>query len=565
MEPKINAQVHSSAEVDDGATIGPGVTIWHCTHIRSKAIIGAGTSIGQCCYVEGIIGENCKIQNAVNIYEGVTIGNEVFIGPSVTFTNDLHPRATGAWTITPTVVEDGASIGAGAVIVCGVRIGAGAMVAAGAVVTKDVPARSTVKGVPAVVQKKAEDMPITEVITILREYGKNRSPQYNAKKWALAAAALKHMESCEYDVFAALYDGVVSLLWQQMDDFVETQKRIYQEFILPAVKMIPAQPLAGGKETAWVILHAGIGVYAPYKHVRGFLEGQEPCFIYVCGVCADHDELTGLGHTVRVITGSPAQQLATIRAFCIRDQIGCLIADIYRALPLALFATRTAPLQLYLSPGFQMLPADYVLLPETQKQIAPNCIRMPSPIMAKHLYQNKGVHKKFSKVFGCLSRFEKMSEEYLTTVIELLDAVPGSVFRAYGQGVLKVNDSRFENMGVCDPHMVLPTIDVYLDTFPTCGGVSVWEAMAHETPVVTLDHESMSSWNAFKPCVARTKAEYVATAKQMMRDRALRENIAAEGKKMTKRFTNCKEAGRILDQFIDEKMNRPVLGRAVND
>ncbi|HOK27926.1 MAG TPA: acyltransferase, partial [Methanomassiliicoccaceae archaeon] len=95
------------------------------------------------------IGDRCKVEAFAFIPTGVTIGNEVFIGPHVCFTNDLHPRAVGDWEITPTVVKDGASIGAGSVIVCGVTIGEGAMVGAGSVVTRDVPDGATVVGNPA--------------------------------------------------------------------------------------------------------------------------------------------------------------------------------------------------------------------------------------------------------------------------------------------------------------------------------------------------------------------------------------------------------------------------------
>ena len=121
-----------------------------------------GCKIGKDCKVAAyaevqrgvIIGDRCKIEAFAFIPSGVTIEDEVFIGPHAVFTNDLHPRATGDWEVTPTNVRKGASIGAGAVIVCGVNIGEGAMVGAGAVVTKDVPPRSVVVGNPARVVKK---------------------------------------------------------------------------------------------------------------------------------------------------------------------------------------------------------------------------------------------------------------------------------------------------------------------------------------------------------------------------------------------------------------------------
>jgi acetyltransferase-like isoleucine patch superfamily enzyme len=106
-----------------------------------------------------VIGDRCKIEAFAFIPSGVTIEDEVFVGPRATFTNDLHPRAVGDWSITPTVVKKGASIGAGAIIVCGVTIGEGAMVGAGAVVTKDVPPGATVIGNPARTIKRSDAGP----------------------------------------------------------------------------------------------------------------------------------------------------------------------------------------------------------------------------------------------------------------------------------------------------------------------------------------------------------------------------------------------------------------------
>jgi UDP-2-acetamido-3-amino-2,3-dideoxy-glucuronate N-acetyltransferase len=144
--------VHPSADVEDGATVGPGTKIWHLVHVRSLARIGAGCTLGRNVYVDTnvTIGDLVKIQNNVSVYQGVTLEDEVFVGPSAVFTNDLHPRArTRDWKITPTLVRTGASIGANATIICGVTIGEYAMVAAGSVVTRDVPPHQLVAGNPA--------------------------------------------------------------------------------------------------------------------------------------------------------------------------------------------------------------------------------------------------------------------------------------------------------------------------------------------------------------------------------------------------------------------------------
>jgi|tagenome__1003787_1003787.scaffolds.fasta_scaffold20772797_2 UDP-2-acetamido-3-amino-2,3-dideoxy-glucuronate N-acetyltransferase len=146
------AFVHPSADVEDGAQIGPGTKVWHIAHIRSSATIGADCVIGRNVYVDAnaVVGSRVKIQNNVSVYQGVTIEDDVFVGPCAVFTNDLRPRAHNAdWKITPTLVRRGASIGANATLVCGIEVGEHAMIAAGSVVTKDVQPYQLVAGNPA--------------------------------------------------------------------------------------------------------------------------------------------------------------------------------------------------------------------------------------------------------------------------------------------------------------------------------------------------------------------------------------------------------------------------------
>ena len=147
--------VHPSSYVDDDAVIGEGTKIWHFSHVQSGARIGRGCMLGQNVNIGPgvVIGDHVKIQNNVSVYEGVKLEDYVFCGPSAVFTNTPVPRGkypiAGAAQYKPTLVKEGASLGANCTVVCGHTIGRHAFVAAGAVVTKDVPDFALVMGNPA--------------------------------------------------------------------------------------------------------------------------------------------------------------------------------------------------------------------------------------------------------------------------------------------------------------------------------------------------------------------------------------------------------------------------------
>jgi len=144
---------HETAVIDDGALIGDGTKIWHFSHIMSGSKIGEGCNLGQNVLVSSgvALGRNVKVQNNVSIYTGVICEDDVFLGPSMVFTNIKNPRSAvvrkGQYE--RTLVKKGASIGANATIICGVTIGEYAFVGAGAVVTKDVPPYALLVGNPA--------------------------------------------------------------------------------------------------------------------------------------------------------------------------------------------------------------------------------------------------------------------------------------------------------------------------------------------------------------------------------------------------------------------------------
>ena len=144
---------HPTAVIDEGCTIGSGTKIWHFSHIMPNCIIGDNCNIGQNVVIspEVVLGKNVKVQNNVSIYTGVQCEDDVFLGPSMVFTNVTNPRSAvnrrGQYE--KTIVMRGASIGANATVVCGHNIGRFAFIGAGAVVTKHVPDYALVIGNPA--------------------------------------------------------------------------------------------------------------------------------------------------------------------------------------------------------------------------------------------------------------------------------------------------------------------------------------------------------------------------------------------------------------------------------
>jgi len=173
--------VHPTAIVEEGADVGEATRVWHHAHVRSGAKVGSGSVLGKNVFVDAgaVVGARNKIQNNVSVYSGVRLGDDVFVGPAATFTNDLVPRAFNtSWAVTETIVDRGASIGANSTIVCGNRLGAYCMVAAGATVTTDVQPHELVAGIPArhrgwvctcgVVVSREEDSPADLLCAVCR-------------------------------------------------------------------------------------------------------------------------------------------------------------------------------------------------------------------------------------------------------------------------------------------------------------------------------------------------------------------------------------------------------------
>ena len=148
-----NIFIHETAIVDDGAQIGNGTKIWHFCHVMGTAQIGENCVLGQNVFVgnKAVLGNNVKVQNNVSVYEGVVCEDDVFLGPSMVFTNVVNPRSAvnRRKEFKKTLVKKSATIGANATIVCGTTLGEYCFIGAGAVITKDVKPFALMVGIPA--------------------------------------------------------------------------------------------------------------------------------------------------------------------------------------------------------------------------------------------------------------------------------------------------------------------------------------------------------------------------------------------------------------------------------
>ncbi|GET27037.1 acyltransferase [Prolixibacter sp. NT017] len=143
---------HSTAVIDDDCVIGEGTKIWHFSHVMSNSKLGEKCNLGQNVVISPnvVLGNNVKVQNNVSVYTGVICEDDVFLGPSMVFTNVINPRSfiNRKDEFRQTIVRKGATIGANSTIICGIEIGEFALIGAGAVVTKDVPAYALIVGNP---------------------------------------------------------------------------------------------------------------------------------------------------------------------------------------------------------------------------------------------------------------------------------------------------------------------------------------------------------------------------------------------------------------------------------
>jgi UDP-2-acetamido-3-amino-2,3-dideoxy-glucuronate N-acetyltransferase len=146
----VTVQIHPLG-LCESTSVGTGTRVWAFAHVMDGAVLGRDCNVGDHAFVEtgAVVGDRVTIKNAVLLWDGVTVEDDVFLGPAVVFTNHLRPRSRAPFTVVPTLVRQGATLGAAATVVCGIVVGAFSFVAAGAVLTRSVPDHAFMAGSPA--------------------------------------------------------------------------------------------------------------------------------------------------------------------------------------------------------------------------------------------------------------------------------------------------------------------------------------------------------------------------------------------------------------------------------
>ena len=600
-----SAKVHPDAQIGQNCKIGP-----YCV-IGPNVMIGDNNEFIASCYIgtpgqyrdresKGgvVIGEGNRFHEGVTVHaamgrwQNTRVGNDGYFMTNAHIAHDctIEDGVTMCNNATlggETHIMKGATLGFGAIVHQGQTIGAYSMLGMGAVVPKGVDIepgekyagnpvkhigrnthalkkhniRSTAEESARFAQsrpKKRDIGKLQKAVEQLQGYMQTRDRGYQARRYDIVRDVLPDIGFLAENDAALIYNMAFSLLWQQHEDFQADQIFI-RELLIDSVTggKMPEKGEAKGK-IGWLVNHAALGTYAPWKHVYAYLSGMAPCDILIHGNVRkkEAEALMAMGHNIAHFKGTPEETTDAVRRYCEAQDIGVLISDIYLSTPLWAYMKRSAPLQTYLSPGFQLFPCDVLLLPETQEPIRcnarlPEIEHIPTAVLKEHLFQAVE-RKEPGKVFGVLSRAEKCSREYLEMVVAALDSVPGSEFHFYGRGELDIADPRFVAKGIQNAHEALANIDVYLDSYPTCSGLSAYEAMAHGVPVVTLDHESTASWNAFKPCVVNSKAQYIEHAIEALGRKG--QEIAAAGREIVEsRITNIPRAVEALYKGLERQ------------
>ncbi len=224
------ALIHDSADVQS-TCIGTGTTIWQSVVILPRAKIGSDVNICAHCLIENdvVIGDRVTVKSGVYLWDGIRLGNDVFIGPNVTFSNDKYPRSKRYPDVfAVTHVEDGASIGSGAVLLPGITIGRGAMVGAGAVVTKSVPPHAIVYGSPARIAGYVESTTSNSVVET-KTLGSNQNRVVDTVKVGVGGVTLHHFKSVQ-DMRGALTVG------EFLKDIPFEPQRYFLVFNVPSEK-----------------------------------------------------------------------------------------------------------------------------------------------------------------------------------------------------------------------------------------------------------------------------------------------------------------------------------------
>lgn len=262
------------------------------------------------------------------------------------------------------VIGPRACVGAGSVIYPGVTVGDGAVVDPGCVVKSDIPAHShvTCQGVSATGPTKD----LGELVQDLHDYAKTHNHSFRSRRWEIANRLLNYINAMALDEWCQLYEMALMLLWEGQE--TDESALIRRNFIDPATAHFIPQPTkncAGGHRVAWLIKHAAGGSYTPFKRVMEYLRHSLPCDVFVHGSVRDKEvkAIIDCGHEVFHFSGPMSERVHDIREACEKREVETLICDVPTSIPTAVYLMRSAPRQVFLSPGFRGMPCDIEIIP----------------------------------------------------------------------------------------------------------------------------------------------------------------------------------------------------------
>lgn len=414
-----------------------------------------------------------------------------------------------------------------------------------------------------------------EAFEALQDFRRTRSQSYRSQKEEIVNAASKLWGTLDFNGHCALHDLLTSLLWILQDDYTKDQVRISDLSDGPFRLVVPdfGPPLRGKRRLCFLTSQAQVGgTYANGRCLATLIEamaaehGPNDIILYNYGP-EDYLEHSHVPTRDFSHLATPEAKVRAIRAALAEDDVAVIWADLYWAVTQAVFLSRSAPLQVYWSMGMSKAEwADRVLVMDTMSDgmdalgLTKPWDEVPYILHSRYLHRDvpadtiRAMRRPLgvgSVVFGTPGRLEKIRPDFLDAVGHLLKQYDKSVYLAFGHGDTSVFEGR-ERMftpGPGDPHQIAGLIDVYLETWPLCGGAAPLEAMSHGVPVVHMAHPGTVGYRRYRRLIAHNVAEYLAIVRRLVDDPVFYADESAEHQKLALKVTDTTKAVERMTQL----------------